>query len=268
MIDGWSLKLIKEDFLAAYEGEDYKLEEPPSYKSFVAVHHPARVETDDRHWATELRKQKPSLLSLPVASSNSPRHQHSLEKTIIYLPEIQAQALKLFSVQNDITPASIFDAAWAQTLCAHTQSSDVTFEYVISGREEDMPGIFDIVGPLINVLPYHLEDVSCANGSENLARLAQRMQEQRARDGLHTSSNVRDVIQKDPKMDKLFNTALNFQRRPTAVETGNIKIDDDLRKSRDPWHVSWLSYCCFFYSLFGACGPLYTESADTAAWIV
>ncbi|KAK4178434.1 hypothetical protein QBC36DRAFT_182663, partial [Triangularia setosa] len=163
--------------------------------------------------------QQPSLLSLLVSSTEtSPTHHQSSQKAIIYLPEIKASSLKPFSVQNSITPASIFDAAWAQTLSAYTHSPNVTFEYVVSGRDEDVPGVFDIVGPLINVLPYHIADVSREGGPEQLAHLAQVMQQQRDEDSAHTSSN----------------------RRPTAVETEMLRMDDDLRKSRDPWHFEVL----------------------------
>ncbi|KAK3339654.1 non-ribosomal peptide synthetase module [Lasiosphaeria hispida] len=246
VIDGWSLKLIKEAFLAAYEEEEAKVhvaeDEAPSYQAFVAAHYPDRIKADDKHWASALRNHQPSLLSLPVAST-SPDTSPSPEKTIFYLPEIPATALKPLGVEHTITPASIFDAAWAQTLSVYTRSPNVTFEYVVSGREEDVPGVFDMVGPLINVLPYHihLEYVPSENDSPaQLAYLAQRMQQQRDQDGSHTASNVREVIERELGVQKLFNTALNFQRRPTAVQTERLRVDDDLRKSRDPWHFDIL----------------------------
>jgi len=274
VIDGWSLRIIKEAFLDAYREEetgekeeqaglikaqDGNEQQSPSYQDFVAAHHnPDRVKSSDSHWASALRKQPASILSLPVtttapslspppsdAGTTATHPQFSPAKTILYLPEISAQSLKPFSVHHGITPATIFDAAWAQTLSFYTHSPDVAFEYVVSGRDEDIPGVFDMVGPLINVLPYHLDGVVSRGSDENdnaeqLARLAQRMQLQRDRDSVHTSSNVREVVERELGIPrKLFNTAVNFQRRPTAVERGGLKVDDDLRKSRDPWHVSF-----------------------------
>lgn len=240
VIDGWSLKSIKTALLEAYTTEGINaLSRPPSYKDFVAAHHPDRVEADNRYWALALQQQRPCLV--PSKGSSKPAgelRQYSPRKTIIYLPDIKVQSVTAFSVQHGITSASMFDAAWAQTLSVYTDSTDVAFEYVVSGRDEDVPGVFDIVGPLINVIPYHLEGVSPQGGLLGLARLAQRMQEQRAEDSLHTASNVREVIEFDLRMGKLFNTALNFQKRPTAVEVANVTIDDDVRKSIDPWHVS------------------------------
>lgn len=238
VIDGWSLKLVKSALLDAYEAKDAtNLGEAPSYKAFIAAHRPDRVAADNQHWATALRHQRPSLLSLPLSYQEAQK-QHNIHKTVIYLPEIKTQSLMEFGVRHGITAASIFDAAWAQTLSAYTGSADVSFEYIVSGRHEDIPDVLDIVGPLINAIPYHLQDVSSEESPFNLAELAQKMQEQRSVDSLHNSSNVREVLEQNLGTSLPFNTALNFQRRPTAVDSAELRVDDHLRKSRDPWHVS------------------------------
>lgn len=240
VIDGWSLKEVKKALLAAYDSDEaLRVDEAPSYKTFVTAHSADRVKADNEYWAAALQEQGPSLLSLPVNPCQRTATPHSSHKTILYLPEVRADVFKSFGTQYGVTPASIFDAAWAQTLSKYTARSDVAFEYVVSGRDEDIPNVFELVGPLINVLPYHVLGVSAAeDGPAGLACLAQRMQEQRARDSLHTSSNVREIVEEYFGTEKRFNTAVNFQRRPTAVETTTVRIDDDLRKSRDPWHVS------------------------------
>ncbi|ROW03781.1 hypothetical protein VMCG_05410 [Cytospora schulzeri] len=220
IIDGWSLKSVKSALLEAYTtGGVNALSQPPSYKTFISAHHTGRVKADNRHWALTLQQQRPCLFPYKHSSNvEGELPQYSPRKAIIYLPEIKVQSVTAFSVQHGITSACIFDAAWAQTLSFYTHSPDVAFEYVVSGRDEDISGIFDIVGLLINVIPYHMDDVSPHSGPLGLAHLAQRMQEQRAEDSLHTASN----------------------KRPTAVEVAKVRIDDDLRKSNDPWHFDVL----------------------------
>ncbi|OKL56548.1 hypothetical protein UA08_08048 [Talaromyces atroroseus] len=244
VIDGWSLKLIKSALLTAYETDEdpelHFLEEPPSYKSFVAAHHSNRVQTDSKYWTSVLRGLQPSLLDFPTSSSSEIEFKPSPSKTIVDLPTVPVSSLTAFSTDNGITSASVFDAAWAQTLSAYTKSPEVAFEYVISGRDEEIEGVFDVVGPLINVLVNHLSDVSSDDSAVEIARLAYKIQEQRAQDTLHSSINIREVIQQELKIDKLTNTALNFQRRPTAVETDTLWVDDNIQKSRDPWHFDVL----------------------------
>ncbi|KAI1462852.1 non-ribosomal peptide synthetase module [Annulohypoxylon moriforme] len=240
VIDGWSLRLIKSSLLEAYEsGENYKPEVPPPYKAVIAARTPSRIETDDQYWASVLADRVPSLLSLPV-SSGEPPARPSPRKTVIYLPEIKAQAISSFGTAHGVTAASLIDAAWAQTLSAFTGSSDVSFEYITSGRNEDVPDVFDIVGLLINAVPYHLSKVSTGDNALDLARLAQQMQEQRNENGLHDTSNVREVVEKRLKVGRLWNTAVNFQRRPSAIATATLKVEDLVRKSVDPWHFDVL----------------------------
>ncbi|THC94412.1 hypothetical protein EYZ11_006109 [Aspergillus tanneri] len=240
VIDGWSFRLIKEDLLEAYDSADANLSPPLfTFKSVVNAHQPSRVDEDRKYWAPILRDQRPSLLSFPVTLPGSERSP-SLRKTKIYLPTFDIAALSAFSSQYSITAASIFDAAWAQTLSMFSGSPDVTYEYVVSGRDQEVDGIFEIVGPVMNLLAYHLRDVSTEDSAEELAKLAHQIQDQRLQDGGHTGANLREVVQNDLKMGLPFNTALNFQRRPLGVQTDSLKVYDHLKRSNDPWHFDVL----------------------------
>ncbi|KAL4789632.1 hypothetical protein BDV19DRAFT_394889 [Aspergillus venezuelensis] len=240
-IDGWSLRIIKEALLEAYEADGQGSIPPaPSYKDFVLAQTQSARENEDReHWTSILRNQAPSIV-FPRPSTHfrtpSPR------KTIIYLPEIPATTLSSFSNAQGLTPASIFDAAWAQSLSFYTQSPNVGFEYVVSGRDEEVSGVFDMVGPLINVLAYHLDSVAAdyTTTASDLAQLAHKMQDQRSQDSLHSAVNIREAIRNLHSEKQLFNTAVNFQRRPTAVQSETLWVDDDVRKSVDPWHFDIL----------------------------
>ena len=238
VIDGWSFRLIKEDLLAAYDSDEFQLL-PPNYafKSVVKAHQPGRISRDKNHWTAILKDQAASLLSFPVTLPDSVRPP-SPAKTVIYLPELHIGALAAFSTKFNITPASIFDAAWAQTLSQYTGSRDVTYEYVVSNRDLDVDGILDIVGPVMNLLAFHLHDVSTVHSAQDLAAVADQIQEQRLQDSGRTTSNLREIIQDDLKRELPFNTALNFQRRPLGVEINNLRVYDHLRRSSDPWHVS------------------------------
>ncbi|KAH6648185.1 non-ribosomal peptide synthetase module [Truncatella angustata] len=241
LIDGWSLKLIKQDLLAAYDTDEATLPvEQASYKSFIDTLHPDRIHAARKHWASVLRGQRPSLLYLPTKGHKQSMPGTSSGNTTLRLPAVDGRSLFAFSAQHGVTAASIFEAAWAQTLSVCTRSPDVSFEYVVSGRDQDTPGILEIVGPLINILAYHLHDVLTDPDPLALARLAQQIQEQRLQDGQHTACNVREVLEHDLRVANPFNTGVNFQRRPSAVESETLKIEDDLVGANDPWHFEVL----------------------------
>ena len=250
VLDGWSLKLIKDALLAAYDAKEDQSQlsvepEPPSYKSFIATIQPERVAADSKYWASAFRHQQPSLLCFAPRALEPPP---SPRKMIIPLPALKTKSLHTFGTQYGITTASIFDAAWAQTLGIFTHSADVSFEYVVSGRDQDLPGVFEIVGPLFNVLAYHLCRISTE--SKDLAHLAHRIQEQRIQDGQYISCNIREVLENDLVVHKPFNTALNFQRRSKALWSDQLRIDEDLTQSTDPWHVSSYMLAFQFVSPF------------------
>ncbi|KAK2027481.1 non-ribosomal peptide synthetase module [Colletotrichum zoysiae] len=232
VIDGWSLQLVKTALMESYEADSPRgvLSQSPPYKDYVNAHSPDHTEADDKHWTSVLRGQKPSLLSLTssvIRREPPPPDYHSAgPRKIFHLGQIEAESLSAFSTAHGVTPASIFDAAWAQTLGHYTGSPDVVFDYVLSCRDDAIvESSFDIVGPLLNVLPYHLSGVSAKSGAEALALLARRMQEQRMRDRQHARTDVAANAEK---------------RRPAMVETGRWVLEEELESTRDPWHFDLL----------------------------
>ncbi|TQV97208.1 HC-toxin synthetase [Cordyceps javanica] len=238
-IDGWSLGLIKTDLLAGYDADDIDVEmNDAPYRRFISAHSQAHIRADEEYWASALHNYRPSLITTPT-SRTQPSVQFPSAKTIISLPTLDARSFAAIGSQHGITLASIFNAAWAQTLRIYTQHPDVVFGYVVSGRDLDIPGVFDIVGPLVNVLAHHLRDVPASGTFEELIILAQKIQEQRMSDGQFTFCNIQEVIEKQLGVSQLFNSTVNFQRRPTAMEKAGLKVQD-MERSKDPWHFDVL----------------------------
>ncbi|KAK9418949.1 putative Carrier domain-containing protein [Seiridium unicorne] len=242
LIDGWSLGLIKKALLEAYETESTYSGAVGSYKAFVAAQAgPERVLADDEYWSHLVRDLSPSLLSsvLPEPDPAS-RQSKRLRKTLVPLPSISAASLIPYSAVHGITPASLFSAAWAQTLSHFTGLRDVAYEFLVSGRDEDLgedlgASTWELVGCCINVLVHRVRV------DTELTELASRIQEASDEGVRRQSSNVREVAQSVTSA-KLFDTAINFQRRPAAVENDShtLRVDDDLKRSVDPWHFDVL----------------------------
>lgn len=55
-----------------------------------------------------------------------------------------------------VTLPAIFHAAWALTLALYTDSDNVVFGAVVSGRNLPLPGALDAIGPLLNTLPFQI----------------------------------------------------------------------------------------------------------------
>ena len=57
-----------------------------------------------------------------------------------------------FCRKYNLTPASVFQTAWAFVLKAYTNMNDVCFGYLSAGRDAPIPDIGDTVGVYINML--------------------------------------------------------------------------------------------------------------------
>lgn len=55
-----------------------------------------------------------------------------------------------------VTVAAFFHAAWALVQAAYSDSDDVVFGSILSGRNLPIQGIGSVVGPLVNSLPLHV----------------------------------------------------------------------------------------------------------------
>ncbi|PLN76560.1 acetyl-CoA synthetase-like protein [Aspergillus taichungensis] len=69
----------------------------------------------------------------------------------IPLAEISAHAR-----QTGVSLAAWYHAAWAMVLSLYADSDSVVFGTVLSGRNLPIAGVQDTIGPLLNVLPFHV----------------------------------------------------------------------------------------------------------------
>ena len=60
-------------------------------------------------------------------------------------------------VGASITTPTLIRAAWALTLAAYTNSTDVIFAETVSGRDAAVDGIFDIIGPVFATVPIRVQ---------------------------------------------------------------------------------------------------------------
>jgi non-ribosomal peptide synthetase component F len=54
---------------------------------------------------------------------------------------------------HNITMASLLSSAWALVLSSITGEEDVVYGHTVAGRNSDIPGITEMVGPCLNVVP-------------------------------------------------------------------------------------------------------------------
>lgn len=159
--DGWSMGLYLETLENAYFGKYEKTSSP--FNLFIKYLHERDDKTEMEYWKDKFEgfdsEQFPKLLS----TSHQPK----------------PNAMELYSIskvkwpEGDTTASTAVKAAWAILLSRYTDSSDVTFGVVTTGRQAAVENIESIAGPTIATIPFPI----CVDGNLTVADLLDRVQQ-------------------------------------------------------------------------------------------
>ncbi|ETN44334.1 uncharacterized protein HMPREF1541_10514 [Cyphellophora europaea CBS 101466] len=154
LYDGWSWDLILDDLNSILEKA-----KPPERTPFdkvsralrnhsdMATHNPAM-----RYWTSLLKDTEhqafPSLVSTRPKNSSRYSHRHRLN---LSFANLSAQATSL-----RIGRQAFLQACWAVVLSAYTDSEEVLFGTVVSGRHAVIEGIEEVIGPCLATVPTRL----------------------------------------------------------------------------------------------------------------
>ncbi|KAJ5654812.1 Nonribosomal peptide synthetases (NRPS) [Penicillium lividum] len=229
LLDGHSGAVLLHDFRASYEGAAYFSENALSYTSF-ASHQQAAMSTGvasagTEYWITYLNNASES--HLPVIAS-TPQLLH-LKTARFYIP-LPDGKLRAVCSQMMITPANVFQIAWALAIRRIILSDTVTFSHIVSGRNCDLEGAEGTVGPFINTLPYSVTLTPETSVADALFAARRDWQ-----DGLPFQNiPIADLaVAKTQSLKRLGNTLLSIERETTNTEvfTEGISMTLDARTS-------------------------------------
>ncbi|KAK7987126.1 hypothetical protein PG988_002114 [Apiospora saccharicola] len=190
IVDGGSIANMLGDLSQAYQGS------LPDHAGFrfsdyiEHIQHNTEASASLEFWTTHLR-DAPSCLTFEMAIS------------------LSASSLQAFCEGSNMTPVSLFQVAWALVLKVYTESPDVCFGYLCSGRDAPLPGIEGGVGAFLTMLVCRLrlaDDTTLRTALETVA-------DDFVRSLPHQHAGLAD-IQHALGMNgsPLFNTLLSFHR--------------------------------------------------------
>lgn len=143
--DGWSVSLLLDSINRAYNGDTVSSGIMP-FHSFVKFISELDLPAAAEYWKSELEGCKAATYpALP-----SPTYQP-------YVDQTTHRRVSLTWPKTGITPSNILRSAWAVLQARNTDSSDVLFGTVVTGRQAPMPGISGVVGPTISTVPVRVK---------------------------------------------------------------------------------------------------------------
>jgi non-ribosomal peptide synthetase component F len=150
--------------------------------------------------------------------------------------EIPFGKIKRFCTQRGITVSSLFQAAWGIVLRAYTGSDQVCFGYLVSGREVDVKGIEDAIGPFISMLICRIDTTDLAN-----AAAAVKAVQQDYTAGLEHQHCSLGEVQHAMSIsgESLFNTIMSTQRTSASPDkAAKVVLSFKSVGTHDPTEVS------------------------------
>jgi len=231
LYDGISFDILLRDLVLAY---DYKLADvrQPTFQAFC-TRSPSLTKVDDlAYWKSVLSDIDPCFFPALLDHDLKEKKVRPLSTST----RLDASEIHNFCVKREITPSSLFHAAWALVLKSFTGQDDVCFGYATAGRDVHLEDMDDAVGVFINVLVCR----SKVDNSDQIGTLLEKLQTDLA-DGLgHQNTSLAD-IQHSVHGQPLFNSMVSFQREMNSDNDSSIAFKH--HSQVEPTEV------CIFFSL-------------------
>jgi amino acid adenylation domain-containing protein/non-ribosomal peptide synthase protein (TIGR01720 family) len=199
-IDGWSWPIVLREVSSAYAGES--ISPAPSYTDYLAWLDQHGADQSTTFWRAHLQAfREPT--PLPVDPSAS-----ACEGTLV-LDEALSDRLRAAARSTRATLNTLVQTAWAILLSRRSGQNDVVFGASFSGRPAELPGVENIVGPMVNNLPVRVR----IDGSESVEALVSRLHEQSFALQEHQFTPLAQIhaASELPWHARLFDTLLVFQ---------------------------------------------------------
>ncbi|KAK9727851.1 hypothetical protein K7432_001523 [Basidiobolus ranarum] len=204
LYDGWSMDLMVDDLVTAYQRQ--VITERPPYSQFINFHAKLSRGEAIKYWSTILDGVTKSFISGSKPLFQKSEIQNSIKSKInIDFSEV--------TTKYNITLATVINLAWAIVLKYHTGNSDVVFGTVNSGRSVPVNGIDRICGPCISTLPLRVN----LEEELTLGELMTRMHAEQLQQYRYQNIGLQDIQKEctDDQTGTLFDTLLVLQHLGT-----------------------------------------------------
>ncbi|KAK7427649.1 Nonribosomal peptide synthetase 4, partial [Neonectria magnoliae] len=226
IMDGTSLSLVFRDLALAYQGS-LGSGEAPLYRNYIKHLQDQAIQPGIDYWTLYLSGLEPC--HFPVLDDGDAAE----SKELRYLRVNFEGLAELQSLCDDrgVTIVNAIYAAWALTLRLYTASEEVCFGYLTSARDLPIPGIRDLVGPVINMVACRV-NVGVATTLGDMMALVQKDYLDSLEYRHIPLAEVQHALQLSNTA--LFNTALSYRKLPPA-DQDNVDIAfEECRPTYDP----------------------------------
>lgn len=211
LFDEWSMSLILEKVEKAYHGERPTLEF--GFENFLKHLSMANDDRAAHLWQEQFAESEaqtfpalPSVTYHPIADK-----------------KLQHKVAKLQWPESDITAPTAIRTAWSILAARYTDSQEALFGATVLGRQADIPGIEQIIGPTIATVPIRVK----LGSTKSIEELLQQVQWQAVEMTDIEQFGLQRIRRISPEVDKKsqFQTLLVIQPVQSAREQRSLFTD-------------------------------------------
>lgn len=227
VIDGGSLAILGRDLQEAYQNGSID-EEAPLYSAYIKYLRGLDAKSATDYWKDQLRGVLPCYF--PSIPQHTAKHRklRTLDMTFRRFSD-----LHVLAESNNVTLANILLATWSLILRSYTNSTDVCYGYLTSGRNVPIDNIENAVGAFINMLVSRIKIAP----TDSLMDLIQKVQNDFIESIPHQHCSLAQ-FQHDLGLSgkALFNTAISVQNTGVAqhADEATNDVDFDQLDGHDP----------------------------------
>jgi hypothetical protein len=159
--EGWSYSLLWKDFFACYEaicsGRVINFTAPRPYGDYIDWIQSQDFDRAEQYWRGLLKGYEPQPGLAEQLHMDGPVEGSGYVKRKWVLPVAATTALRSMARRHQLTLNTVTQSAWAVLLSRYTQSGEVGFGCISSGRPAELVGVEAMVGALNNFLPMRVQ---------------------------------------------------------------------------------------------------------------
>ena len=203
LVDGVSMLLLFRDLSLAYS-DLLPTGEVMKYGKFISYLHAQEQEASLGYWKNYLAELADCYFPTLNDDVAEPSELHEVNMS---LEEEGVAMINSYCRKQNVTPAIVFQTAWALVLKAYTSSDDVCFGYLSAGRDAPIEHIQDTIGVYINMLICRLQLLPNKTTDDLVADVGNSFFE-----GLpHQYSSLAEIQHALSVNQPLFNTCMSLQ---------------------------------------------------------
>lgn len=215
--DGMCIPVILNALASFYNGET--LSPAPDFSTYLAYAHQIK-QASTQHWTNLLKNSRVFSIASKLSSK-------SCEDAAPRNIELKC-SLAVPQLPKGVTMASLVSSAWALIFSEISGKEDVVYGYVVAGRNSNTPGITEIAGPCVNIIPVRADLSAARTGAD----LIHTIQEQYASLGESDSMGFRDIVKQCT--DWPSGTVLD-----SVVHHRNIDANPDISLAGQTSRLQW-----------------------------